>query len=1036
MRVFISYGHDVTDFIKNVQAALKAEGYDIWMDHSRLQGGVDWRAEITEGIVNSQAVFLFLSKHSVRPHSVCNDEMMISVACCNQNIRTMLLDKEIKDNIPMMINHIQYFDFTDWREHIDDKEWFDSIIRLLVEELENISKDPYEMQMEALYNALRPDASKTRMLRELKKIYTQRAWLNSKIDHWIENSSNRHLLLLGFPGSGKSSYFSHYFWTSPYSACLMFFEWEKSNYSDVKFAVKNIAYQIASRDASYRRRLIWLLSTNSFSIHMLNGTELFDKLLVEPMVYEIDGQHSPLVVILDGVDEATSDGDNSIARLISEQSSRLPDYVKFIISMRKDSAVLRYYSGARIIELFPNDKLIREDIRTFFTEIFSDAAHETITQHEIAKVADDCNGSFLLASLISDAIISGGVSMMEDKFIANDIFSIYFHWMSRLVSGEEFETKYYNVFSVLVSLKTPITLSLLKMALRWNTLDLNRFLRRFSSFLIEDTDELNNKRLSLFHSSFRDWLSHPDCIADVYSVSIEDGSEILCRSAFEAYKENKLSETEILFLWEYFNTSKRSEYLDYLRHDDGYIKKLIDIAHNNINNKAAYSVASMAIELSRRICNELNIPQASYYLKVEIPFIQACELFISGDHRGSIDLLEKSLGDISLKSEREDYMECLFMLGSSCDLLGERKKSAEHFSMLKDIAEDENNEYYMHRALLGLAWNSHFTNMKRLDEIMSLILKSQSDNDVQNVLSKLVTARALLSQGRLYDALALFSDVLENSKYGIIGFDTIAIRNQMLLIETIVACYDNEQFELGIRYGLQIYEHLSGKETISECYCASWLAMSYIANGQSDEAEVYLCIAERINSDTNSTHSSDWITMHLKSIRAHLFNEVGNVQKALGCHSSVSEMACKCTDPWVQGDAYFEMILIYLLNSINEYDELHRLADGLSAIANSSGLPHLVFKSRLVEALLKPLGNVILLKEIADTIFENSLPSTDMVTAAYLCIKIAQKCSDDRLVEKMKSFVNARIAAIANGNINGAYKSRKIIKRIMMEVMQ
>lgn len=75
MRIFISYGHDCTEFVQKLCADLEAAGHDVWMDVSRLQSGSDWRSEIADGITQCQASLIFLSRHSLKPGSVCLDEM-------------------------------------------------------------------------------------------------------------------------------------------------------------------------------------------------------------------------------------------------------------------------------------------------------------------------------------------------------------------------------------------------------------------------------------------------------------------------------------------------------------------------------------------------------------------------------------------------------------------------------------------------------------------------------------------------------------------------------------------------------------------------------------------------------------------------------------------------------------------------------------------------------------------------------------------------------------------------------------------------
>ena len=50
-RIFISYAHkDGAELAQRLQADLKEQGFDAWLDTQRLSGGVVWSAEIEREI--------------------------------------------------------------------------------------------------------------------------------------------------------------------------------------------------------------------------------------------------------------------------------------------------------------------------------------------------------------------------------------------------------------------------------------------------------------------------------------------------------------------------------------------------------------------------------------------------------------------------------------------------------------------------------------------------------------------------------------------------------------------------------------------------------------------------------------------------------------------------------------------------------------------------------------------------------------------------------------------------------------------------
>src|ERR1700751_2269931 len=67
MRIFLSYGHDANEeLVRRIKADLEKRGHDVWFDKSEIKFGDDWRRQITDGIIGSNRVLSFLSKHSTR----------------------------------------------------------------------------------------------------------------------------------------------------------------------------------------------------------------------------------------------------------------------------------------------------------------------------------------------------------------------------------------------------------------------------------------------------------------------------------------------------------------------------------------------------------------------------------------------------------------------------------------------------------------------------------------------------------------------------------------------------------------------------------------------------------------------------------------------------------------------------------------------------------------------------------------------------------------------------------------------------------
>jgi hypothetical protein len=71
LRIFLSYGHDANEeLVRRIKADLENRGHDVWSDRNQIKFGDDWRRAITDGILQSNRVLSFLSKHSTRDATV------------------------------------------------------------------------------------------------------------------------------------------------------------------------------------------------------------------------------------------------------------------------------------------------------------------------------------------------------------------------------------------------------------------------------------------------------------------------------------------------------------------------------------------------------------------------------------------------------------------------------------------------------------------------------------------------------------------------------------------------------------------------------------------------------------------------------------------------------------------------------------------------------------------------------------------------------------------------------------------------------
>jgi len=95
LRILLSYGHDANEeLVRRIRADLEKRGHNVWFDKTEIKFGDEWRCVITDGILQSNRVLSFLSKHSTRDPGVCLDEIAIAIGAKGGNVQTILVESE------------------------------------------------------------------------------------------------------------------------------------------------------------------------------------------------------------------------------------------------------------------------------------------------------------------------------------------------------------------------------------------------------------------------------------------------------------------------------------------------------------------------------------------------------------------------------------------------------------------------------------------------------------------------------------------------------------------------------------------------------------------------------------------------------------------------------------------------------------------------------------------------------------------------------------------------------------------------------
>ena len=355
MRIFLSYGHDANEeLVRRIKTDLEKRGHDVWFDKNEIKFGDEWRRAITDGILQSNRVLSFLSKHSTRDPGVCLDEIAIAIGAKGGNIQSILVESEQEVKLPPSISHIQWLDMHDWQERRASGEaawenWYQEKLAEIIRVVESDESRKFAGEIRTLEEYLKPVvsdfAADARIQKLLEKKLTGRAWLFEAVEKWrtAADRSSRIFWMMGLPGFGKSFFAAHlaHFYGRGTVIGVHFCAYDKPDHRDAKSIIRTLAFQLATRLPDYRKLLLDLPEIAELDKPGRKNTAagLFDYLLANPLKLTITGGRERLLIVIDALDEAGGDGRNELVEMLARHAPDLPDWIGLVVTSRPEGHV-------------------------------------------------------------------------------------------------------------------------------------------------------------------------------------------------------------------------------------------------------------------------------------------------------------------------------------------------------------------------------------------------------------------------------------------------------------------------------------------------------------------------------------------------------------------------------------------------------------------------------------------------------------------------------------------------------------------------
>ena len=410
-------------------------------------------------------------------------------------------------------------------------------------ELQNLAKHNFKSKIRSKVKLFHPET---------------REWLYSKVESWFsKEDESRILLIKAGPGFGKSVFAAKVckiFKESDKFAACHFCDYSDSNLKDPMTMMQSLASHMTENIPGFKEKLVDQLRRP----HEVKSLKDAFQIYLQNPLDEIEVK--PRLIVIDGLDESTTENKSEMVKLICDHFPDLPKCVKVLITSRPEIS-LNTLEDIPSVEIQRKNEACDSDLLKYLKDKLPrlaprDAQNNAQTEHTaiqnfsvLPSIVKKCEGSFLYAFHVQkelnkredlESIRVEEIMLLLPKGMGS-VYEEYFHRLDgELEAILKKKPDLFKLLELLVAANKFVPLNFVARALGLD-LDCRETVKIINKVndAVSCVLHVSNEEVTVFHKSVFDWLLLTRRDVHQYRVTTSDGKRRLWLLCKEIYLEIK-----------------------------------------------------------------------------------------------------------------------------------------------------------------------------------------------------------------------------------------------------------------------------------------------------------------------------------------------------------------------------------------------------------------------------------------------------------------------------------------------------------------